>query len=155
MEQKNKEKRDWKMIIGMGLFILIFAVIGGSFWNMVGKEAQKMKEEEALAEATAITAIYVETGEFLKMPLFADMKNGGFFEATIPEEGIYNKKGKLIEGDALDVGDIVKIYGDGVMAESDPGKYFGVTKMQRAGRASLEETQKYMDLAKEHYGIDG
>ena len=84
MEEKKEEKRDWKMIIGMTLFILIFAVIGGSFWKMVGKEAEKVKEEEARAEAEAITAIYLETGEYLKKPLFADIANEMFFTAEIP-----------------------------------------------------------------------
>ena len=30
--------------------------------------------------------------------------------------------------------------------ESFPGQYPGVTKIQRTGRASLEETQEYEDL---------
>ena len=146
MEEKKEEKRDWKMIIGMTLFILIFAVIGGSFWKMVGKE------EEARAEAEAITAIYLETGEYLKKPLFADIANEMFFTAEIPGKGIYNKKGKLIEGDVLEIGDVVKIYGNGIITRSDPGQYAEVTKMQRVRRADLEETQKYLDLAEERYG---
>ena len=32
------------------------------------------------------------------------------------------------------------------MLESFPGQYPGVTKIQRTGRASLEETQEYEDL---------
>ena len=131
MEEKKEEKRDWKM---------------------VGKEAEKVKEEEARAEAEAITAIYLETGEYLKKPLFADIANEMFFTAEIPGKGIYNKKGKLIEGDVLEIGDVVKIYGNGIITRSDPGQYAEVTKMQRVRRADLEETQKYLDLAEERYG---
>ena len=58
---KNKKERDWKFIIGMIVLLAIFAVMGGAFWNMVGKQAQMVKEE-----ANAISAIYIETGEFLK-----------------------------------------------------------------------------------------
>ena len=36
--------------------------------------------------------------------------------------------------------------GDGIMLESFPGQYPGVTKIQRTGRASLEETQEYENL---------
>ena len=43
----------------------------------------------------------------------------------------------------------VKIYGDGIMLESFPGQYPGVTKIQRTGRASLEETQEYEDKVNE------
>ena len=64
----------------------------------------------------------------------------------VSPETIYNKKGKLISDDVLENGEKVKIYGDGIMLESFPGQYPGVTKIQRTGRASLEETQEYEDL---------
>jgi hypothetical protein len=137
----EKKERDWKFIIGMVVLIAIFAVMGGAFWNMVGKQAQIVKEEEQEQEANAISAIYIETGEFLN--------NGTIFDAKVPAEGIYNKKGKLISDDVLENGDKVKIYGDGIMLESFPGQYPGVTKIQRTGRASLEETQEYEDKVNE------
>ena len=62
----EKKERDWKFIIGMVVLIAIFAVMGGAFWNMVGKQAQIVKEKEQELEANAISAIYIETGEFLK-----------------------------------------------------------------------------------------
>ena len=43
---KSKKERDWKFIIGMIVLIAIFAVMGGAFWNMVGKQAQMVREEE-------------------------------------------------------------------------------------------------------------
>jgi len=43
---KNKKERDWKFIIGMIVLLAIFAVMGGAFWNMVGKQAQMVREEE-------------------------------------------------------------------------------------------------------------
>ncbi len=145
----NKGERDWKFIIGMIVLIGIFVVLGGAFWNMVGEQAQIVKDEEAKQEADAISAIYIEAGELLKTGLFVDLDNGNIFEAKVPAEGIYNKKGKLISDDVLENGDKVKIYGDGIMLESFPGQYPNVTKMQRTGRASLEETQKYQDKVNE------
>ena len=41
---KEKKERDWKFIIGMVVLIAIFAVMGGAFWNMVGKQAQIVKD---------------------------------------------------------------------------------------------------------------
>ena len=40
---KNKKERDWKFIIGMIVLLAIFAVMGGAFWNMVGKQAQMVR----------------------------------------------------------------------------------------------------------------
>ena len=107
---KSKKERDWKFIIGMIVLLAIFAVMGGAFWNMVGKQAQMVREEEQKEEANAISAIYIETGEFLKTGVFVDLNNGTIFSADIPAEGIYNKKGKLISDDVLENGDKVKIW---------------------------------------------
>lgn len=154
MDKEKREKVDLKMVAGILILVVIFGFIGGSFWHMVGKEAEKVKQEEALAEASAISAIYIETGEILKKQMFVDMENGIVFSAQIPAAGIYNKNGKLVEGDVLELGDTVKIYGNGIMTRSDPAKYPGVTKMERTGRASLEDTQKYLDEVERRYGTD-
>lgn len=52
----KKKERDWKFIIGMVVLIAIFVVMGGAFWNMVGEQAQLVKEEEQQQEANAIPA---------------------------------------------------------------------------------------------------
>lgn len=69
------------------------------------------------------------------------------FKADIPKEGIYNRNDKLIAGDTLENGDMVKVYGDGNMTKSIPASYPGVTKMKRNGRATLEELQPYLEIA--------
>lgn len=145
--QKNDTtKRDWKFIIGMTIMILALAAMGGTFWKTVAKQAEMVKEEEAREEENAIQAIYVECGEYLKRGYFVDMKEKTIFTADVPKEGIYNRKGTLIQGDILENGDTVKIYGDGIMTRSLPAQYPGVTKMKRLDRASLETTQTYIDL---------
>ena len=75
-----------------------------------------------------------------------DMTTKTVFKADIPSEGIYNRNGKLVQGDVLENGDMVKIYGDSVMTRSIPAQYPGVTKMQRMGRATLEEAQPYQQI---------
>lgn len=123
-----------------------------SFWKVVGKQAELVREEEARIEEATISAIYVEAGEYLKQPLFVDLKTNTVFSAPVPKEGIYNKKGKLISDDVLENGDKVKLYGDSIITRSIPGKYPGVTKIQRIERASLEETDEYIKLVNELLG---
>lgn len=154
MNENKRGKTDMKMVLGIIIMVIIFGFIGGSFWNMVGKEAEKIRKEEAVQEDEAISAIYIETGEFFKLQMFADLENGMTFTAHVPAEGIYSKNGKLVEGDTLELGDTVKIYGDGIMTRSEPAKYPGVTKMVRTGRASLEDTQRYLDEVEKRYGTD-
>ena len=117
--------------------------------NLVARQAQKDKQEEARLENEAIRAIYVEAGDILKEMVFVDMDKKTVFKAAIPKEGIYNKNDKLIAGDTLENGDMVKIYGDRNMTRSIPAQYPGITKMKRNGRASLEELQPYLEIANE------
>lgn len=145
----EKKKIDVKFIVGMIILLLIFGVVGGSFWNMVARQAEKDRQEEARLDQEAIRAICVEVGDILKTMVFVDMDKKTVFSAEVPKEGIYNQKGALIAGDTLVNGDMVKIYGDGNMTRSIPAQYPDVTKMKRIGRATLEELQPYLEIAKE------
>lgn len=151
----EKKKIDVKFIVGMIILLLIFGVVGGSFWNMVARQAEKDRQEDARLDQEAIRAICVEVGDILKTMVFVDMDKKTVFSAEVPKEGIYNQKGALIAGDTLVNGDMVKIYGDGNMTRSIPAQYPDVTKMKRIGRATLEELQPYLEIAKELLYGDG
>ena len=96
--------------------------------------------------ADKLHLVKTEAGDGLKEQVFVDMTTKTVFKADIPSEGIYNRNGKLVQGDVLENGDMVKIYGDSVMTRSIPAQYPGVTKMQRMGRATLEEAQPYQQI---------
>ena len=142
----DKKKTDVTFIVGTVILVAVMAVMCGSFWKVVSMQAAKDKEDEARQEQEAIRAICVEAGDGLKEQVFVDMTTKTVFKADIPSEGIYNRNGKLIQGDVLENGDMVKIYGDSVMTRSIPAQYPGVTKMQRMGRATLEEAQPYQQI---------
>lgn len=150
----KKKEIDVKFLVGMVILLVVLFGIGGSFWNVVAKQAEKDKQEEARIESEAIRAIYVESGDLLKKMVFVDMDSKQVFEAEIPKAGIYNKNDILIAGDTLENGDMVKIYGDGNMTRSIPAQYPGITKMKRNGRATLEELQPYLEIANELLGND-
>lgn len=145
----KKRKIDWKFTIGVTILVLVMAFLAGFFWTTVAEQAEIVKQEEAEAEANAISAVYIQVGELLKESYFVDVDTKTIFTADVPVEGIYNKKGKLIADDVLEIGDIVKIYGDGAMTRSIPAQYSDVTKMQRDGRASLEEVEEYKKMIEE------
>ena len=47
---------------------------------MVGKQAQMVREEEQKEEENAISAIYIETGEFLKTGVFCGSEQWNYFQ---------------------------------------------------------------------------
>lgn len=142
----EKKKTDIKFAVGMLILIAVLVGIGSSFWKVVALQAEKDMAEEARQEQEAIRAICVETGDVLKEQVFVDMDTKTVFKANIPKEGIYNRNDKLIAGDVLENGDMVRIYGDNIMTRSIPAQYPGVTKMKRMGRATLEELEPYLEI---------
>lgn len=149
----EKKKTDIKFTIGMIILVAVLVAIGSSFWKVVALQAEKDKAEEARQEEV-VRAICVEAGEVLKEQVFVDMDTKTVFKADIPKEGIYNRNGKLIEGDVLENGDMVRIYGDNIMTRSIPAQYPGVTKMQRMGRATLEELEPYLEIVNSMWETD-
>lgn len=75
--------------------------------------------------------------------LFVDRDRGTVFTAQIPE-AFENQSGEKPK--TLETGDYVDIYGDGIMLESYPGQYPGVSRMVVTGRGDASEVAKYQDV---------
>ncbi|MBQ8306719.1 MAG: hypothetical protein IJX90_10950 [Blautia sp.] len=148
----KEKKRDWKFIIGMTALLAVFAVITVFFWRRVAYDAALEKAREAQQEKEAVEAIYVYVGDMLKTGVLVDMKTEQVFTAPIPKDGIVNRNGTMIEGDVLEEGDMVRLYGDGQMSDDPVPVYANVTKMQRTGRATLEQAEEYRTIAEEKTG---
>ena len=122
--------------------VVILAVAGAAVWMFSGKEAG---ENEMGQEA--ITAIYIPFGD--GEHIFVG-EQAGVFIATFPEE-IYDINGQKITRDQLVKGNMVKIYGNGIMLESYPGQYPGITKMEVVAEGSPSDADAYQDLVDELY----
>ena len=75
--------------------------------------------------------------------LFVNLEAEYPFTGTIPEGELYDEKGGKIKEQDLKNGDVVNIYGNGIMAQSYPAQYHGITKIERTEQASQKYTQKY------------
>lgn len=131
--------------------IVVIAVLGvlaaaaavSVFW--IGKEK---KEKEA--EDTALEALFLRdgSGETVGNYLFVDTRNQTPF--TGPLEGsITDEQGEELEPWELENGDVVKIYGNGIMTMSYPGQYPGITKIVRIQEQNRELLKQYGELLKQ------
>ncbi|MFR2188484.1 MAG: hypothetical protein ACLS5R_03960 [Blautia sp.] len=84
-------------------------------------------------EAQPIKAMYIEKGEDFQ--IFVDTSTGVLFDASIPEGT-----------EELTTGDLVEIYGDGIMLESYPGQYPGVSRIVVTKQGSEEDAKQYESL---------
>lgn len=133
---ENSLKKKTKIWLVAGVAILI--VVAGALLY-VKKKAEQKKEE------TAITAMYVPYGE--DSHIFVSDQGGVFVvfnrDATFK---VYGINGEEITFDQLARGNMVKIYGDRIMAESYPGQYPGVTEIHVIKEGSPSDADIYQDI---------
>ena len=147
-KMKN-EKPDYKFIVGMVILVGVMVFVCGFFWTNVSEQAHILREEEARKAQQTINAIYVYADEARQEGVYVNMDAPEeVFAAAVPKEGIYNKNGTLIEGDVPEEGDMFRIYGDRSFTQDVPPVYEKVEKMERTGRSTLEEAEKFREAAK-------
>lgn len=114
--------------------VVLLAAIGALLY------AKKKLEREA----SAITAMYVPFGEGFH--IFVDEQRGAFEVSTRNADfKVYDINGKEIAFTQLVKGNMVKIYGDGMMLESYPGQYPGVTEIRVIKEGDPTDADIYQD----------
>lgn len=128
-----------------GVIIIVVAAIlilvGGLIWMFSGKEGKENMDQDT------ITAMYIPFGE--GEHIFVS-EQAGVFIATFPEQ-IYDIDGNKITQEQLIKGNMVKIYGNGMMLESYPGQYPGITKMEVIENGDPSDADAYQNLVDEIY----
>lgn len=110
---------------------------------------KKTENSSENPEENVITAMYLTYGE--ENFIFIDTKNGTLFTAPVPEGGLVDKDGKQIKQEDLTRGNILKIYGNGIMLQSYPGQYPGVTKMVLDQTGKPEDADQYNEIIDQIY----
>ncbi len=109
------------------------------------QETQENQESESAEETQAqdaLIAVYLKNDNGV---LFVDIEQESPFTGNIPDE-ILDEDGNAISEDDLNSGDVVEVYGNGIMLESYPGQYPGITKIVRVEKENQEYIEKYQEL---------
>ena len=124
-----------KKIIGIVGIILVILIIGAV---ALGQHSFKKKEKKT--EDSYMKAVYLkdEQGNSIFVQVDTEMA----FLGTIPQE-LYDEKEQKITEEDLHSGDVVKIWGNGAIAQSYPAQYPGITKIQREEKENKEYIEKY------------
>ncbi len=130
-----------RMGVMAAIVIVILMLAGVGVCMVWGKERGSNMEQET------ITAMYIPFGQ--GGHIFVG-DQAGVFTATFPDE-IYDVNGKKITQSQLTRGNMVLIYGNGIMLESYPGQYPGITKMEVIAEGKPEDADAYQYLVDEIY----
>ena len=125
-------KKYWKWILL--LFILVTGAVTGV--HLINPSEKYIK------------AMYIPGGR--DEHLMIDQKNGTIFTVDMPED-IRGKDGKKISQKELKRGNIVAIYGDGIMLESYPGQYPGVSKIKVLKEGKPTDADRYQNVLEQFY----
>ncbi|MDO4273815.1 MAG: hypothetical protein Q4D16_09100 [Eubacteriales bacterium] len=141
MDAKKRNRNILTAVTAIIVLIIVFYI----FRNMINA---KETEQNPEISGQGITAMYVPVGE--NSYVFVDTENDTPFTVHFPDE-LYDIKGKKISEDDLKSGNIVKIYGDGIMLESYPGQYPGVTEIRVTKEGSPDDADQYQNIVDSIY----
>ncbi|WP_230399609.1 hypothetical protein [Novisyntrophococcus fermenticellae] len=136
------QKKVWAIVAAVVAVILI--AVGIFVWKKSSDE-DVMGNLSAREEEIKITAMYVPYGEDENQYIMVDQNTGAVFTVTMPRE-IYDVKGKKIKPENLKKGNILSIYGNGIMLDSYPGQYPQVTKIQVEEEGRPSDADQYQTL---------
>jgi hypothetical protein len=78
--------------------------------------------------------------------LFVDQSNDTPFVAYVTSNLAYDEDGEAISAEDLEVGDIVEVTGDGIMLQSYPSQYPGITKITITKEGDKADAEKYATI---------
>lgn len=100
------------------------------------------------AESYVTKAMYIQSADqvYEGQSLFIDVDQGTPFYAPLPEDALYDEEDNLLAADEVCPGNIFDLYGNGIMLESYPGQYPGITKGERVSEGQPEDVDQYADV---------
>ena len=134
-------RKNRKIIAAVGIVLLILIIImaAAAIRNHFMKDAPSDRGKADAGQYLNAVYLEKEDGNSIFVNLTAEYP----FTGTIPEGELYDEEGKKITEQDLNNGDVVNIYGNGIMAESYPAQYHGITKIERAEQANQKYIQEY------------
>ena len=125
--------------IGVLLVTLVILVAANMLRNQFSSE--EPQEETQIQGEYALKAVYLKKED--GNSIFVNLTDEYPFTGNIPEGEIYDEDGKKITQEDLNSGDVLNIWGNGVIAQSYPAQYNGITKMERTQQSNQEYIDKY------------
>ncbi|KAA8500576.1 hypothetical protein FNY66_12650 [Mediterraneibacter catenae] len=137
-----------KLIVGIGVALLILIVlVAAGIRNhfMQDEPADKPKADSAYT----MQAVYLKKEDGNN--IFVELENDMPFTGKIPQEELYDENGEKITEQDLNNGDVLNIYGNGIMAQSYPGQYNGISKIERTEQENQEYIEEYSHFLDEFF----
>ena len=134
-------KNDTSPIVYIGVLLVTLVILVAA--NMLRSQfsSEEPQEDTQIQGEYALKAVYLEKED--GNSIFINLTDEYPFTGTIPEGELYDEEGEKITQEDLNSGDVLNIWGNGVIAESYPAQYNGITKMERTQQSNQEYIDRY------------
>lgn len=128
-------------IVYIGVLLVTLVILTAA--NMLRSQfsSEEPQEENQVQGEYALKAVYLEKED--GNSIFVNLTEEYPFDGNIPEGELYDEDGEKITKEDLNSGDVLNIWGNGVIAESYPAQYNGITKMERTEQSNQEYIDQY------------
>ena len=128
-------------IVYIGVLLVTLVILAAA--NMLRSQfsSEEPQEENQVQGEYALKAVYLEKED--GNSIFVNLTEEYPFDGNIPESELYDEDGEKITQEDLNSGDVLNIWGNGVIAESYPAQYNGITKMERTEQSNQEYIDQY------------
>ncbi len=128
-------------IVYIGVLLVTLVILTAA--NMLRSQfsSEEPQEENQVQGEYALKAVYLEKED--GNSIFVNLTEEYPFDGNIPESELYDEDGEKITQEDLNSGDVLNIWGNGVIAESYPAQYNGITKMERTEQSNQEYIDQY------------
>ena len=135
-------------MVYIGVLLVTLIILAAANALRTHFSPEEPQEEEQIQGEYALKAVYLKKDD--GNSIFVNVTDEYPFTGTIPEGELYDEEGEKITEEDLNNGDVLNIWGNGVIAESYPAQYNGITKMERTEQASREYIDKYGPVSYTH-----
>ena len=128
-------------IVYIGVLLVTLVILTAA--NMLRSQfsSEEPQEENQVQGEYALKAGYLENED--GNSIYVNLTEEYPFDGNIPEGELYDEDGEKITQEDLNSGDVLNIWGNGVIAESYPAQYNGITKMERTEQSNQEYIDQY------------
>ena len=128
-------------IVYIGVLLVTLVILAAA--NMLRSQfsSEEPQEDTQIQGDYALKAVYLEKED--GNSIFVNLTDEYPFDGNIPEGELYDEDGEKITQEDLNSGDVLNIWGNGVIAESYPAQYNGITKMERTQQSNQEYIDRY------------
>lgn len=139
-------KKENAVIFGVTGVVFAVALIGGGIYMKTERD-QRMYSDTADSTAYSDMAEEVQKAVFLAEDsgvwYLGDLEHGTIYVTHTPSDTLYDENGSAIDPSEIKKGDFLQVEGDGIMLESYPGQYPGITRIQKISGGTEADAEKF------------